>query len=420
MRRFTVLALNKELGSLIAARYAAIEVEGEIAQLQVPASGHAYFTLRDSADGARKQSSQLACVAWADTWRRLSVRPKQGDKVVCRGKLSVYEDRGVYQLYVNDIQPAGQGDLQRQIAERIARLSADGLLDPGRKRPLPSHPAVVGVATSLTGAALQDFLKVSRHRYPAARILVAGCLVQGDTAPASVIRALDLLEEEGSADVLVVTRGGGSKEDLLAFQDEQLARRIAACRVPVVSAVGHQVDTTIADLVADAVAPTPTAAAMLVLPDGPAMRQRVDETLLALDRAVARALRHRRERVDALTERLRHPRERIAEAQRRRVELRRRLDAAVARNLSSHARALSLVTPRLTPAARNTLTASARRLAAAEGRLLALSPRAVLGRGYAIVRGPTGVVTDPAQVADGDALAVEVAHGTLDAVVRAR
>jgi len=418
VRRYTVTALNAELGALISGRYPAIEVEGEVAQIQVPSSGHAYLTLRDAPERYRRQTAQLACVCWADTWGRLRHRPRQGERVVCRGKLAVYEARGVYQLYITAIEPAGQGDLQKRIAQRIARLQAEGLLDPGRKRPLPAFPRYVGVATSRTGAALQDFLRVSRERFPAARILVAPCTVQGESAPPSVIRAVDLLLEDGRAEVIVVTRGGGSKEDLLPFQDEQLARFLAASPVPVLSAVGHEIDTTIADLVADAVASTPSAAAVRALPDGQALRQRVDEAQMALVRTARRGVRRREERVAALERRLRHPRDRLREMDRRATALAERLHAAMARHLRLARAELERSQARLPAATRGGLAARVAHLAGLEGRLSALSPLAVLGRGYAIVRGPGGVVTDPAQVQPGDPLSVRVAGGGFEAEVR--
>jgi exodeoxyribonuclease VII large subunit len=394
MRRYTVTSLTKELTDVLERRYPSLLVEGELAQVQVPGSGHAYMILRDAR--ARGRGAQLACVCWASTWRSLRYKPKPGDKVVCRGRLGVYGDRGVYQLYVNHIEAAGAGDLAQEIARRIARLQADGLLDPGRKRELPAFPSVIGVATSATGAALQDFLKVSRRRHPATRVLVAPCLVQGEFAAASVIQAVDLLLEDGRAQVIVVTRGGGSKEDLLPFQDEQLARFLAASPVPVVSAVGHQVDTTISDLVADKVAATPSEAAELVLPDGRAMRQRVDETALALQASVERTLQRRQLALDALRDRLRHPAEKVALQQRRVAELRERAEGAVQR----------------------TLRVQNQRLTATRAHLQALSPLAVLGRGYAIVQQGDAVVTSPEQVAEGDTLAVRVEGGPFEVTVR--
>jgi len=336
-------------------------------------------------------------VVWRADWQNLAFQPKRGERVVCRGRVGVYPSQGRYQLYVRLIRPAGEGDEARRLEAIKARLEADGLLDPRRKRPLPRFPAVVGLATSLTGAALQDFLKVSRERFPAAEIRVAGCKVQGPDAAGSVIRALELLFEDGRSDVVVVTRGGGSKGDLMAFNDEHLARWIATAPVPIVSAVGHETDTTIADLVADVVAPTPSAAALQVLPDGPALTQRVDELAHALDAALLRGLATKQAKMEALRARLRHPGQQLEALRARCTELGRRLDREADRFL----------------AVRQT------HLEGLQGRLKALSPYAVLDRGYALVTGPQGVLTDPEAVEPGDRLEIRVAGGALAARVEA-
>jgi len=275
VRQYSVQALMDEVGCGVSERYPRVLVEGEVAQLTVAASGHAYLMLREP--GAARSAATLSAVCWRSTWRDLTHRPKPGDRIVARGKLGVYAQRGSVQLTIFEVRPAGEGQLAKQIAERIARLQRDGLLDPARKKPLPSAPRVVGLVASPTSAAVQDFLRVSGERYPGARILLSPAVTQGAEAPSSVVRALDLLLEDGRSEVVVVTRGGGSKEDLLAFQDEQLARYVAEYPVPLVSAVGHQIDTTLIDLVADVAVPTPTAAAVEVLPDGPAPRARWSE-----------------------------------------------------------------------------------------------------------------------------------------------
>lgn len=426
MRRYTVRQLTGEIERVVAARWPSIEVEAEVGQLGVPASGHAYLTLRDA-------DAVLNAVCWRDTWRGQSWQPKAGDKIVCRGRMGIYPGKSSYQLFVHVITKAGEGELAAQIAARRARLEADGLLDARRKRALPPSPRVVGVATSLTGAALQDFLKVSGERFPAARILVAGCLVQGATAPASVVSAIELLLEDGRAEVIVVTRGGGGKEDLLAFQDEGLARFVAHCPIPTVSAVGHQIDTTLCDLVADVVAPTPSAAAAVVLPDGAALSHRVDDAALRLDDAMTRLLRQRTRQVRELAARVRHPAERLADIRRRAGDLRLRLERAmsqrlirlrervaplpsrlaapVVRRVPVERRALDALDARRVSAASALLARRRARYEAAYGRAVALSPAAVLGRGYAMVLGPDGVVSSAGSVRAGERLDVVVADG---------
>jgi exodeoxyribonuclease VII large subunit len=329
----------------------------------------------------------------------------------------VYLQKGEFQLYVNDLRPAGLGALAAELEARKARLAADGLLDPRRKRALPLAPKVVGVATSLQGAALQDFLRVSGERYPATRILVAHCTVQGPLAPSEIMRAVELLLEDGRAEVIVVTRGGGSTEDLSAFQDEQLARFLANSPVPVVAAIGHEVDETIADLVADVSVPTPTAAAVRVLPDGAGLLQATFEAEMRLARALDRGLEQRRFRVEELRRRLRDPVARLSEVKRSAMSASRRADLAIRGRLDRAQRRVAELEPRLARAAARALETRRARVVALEGRLLALSPRAVLERGYAVVRGPGGLLRSPAEVEAGDALVIELAGGVLGAQV---
>ncbi|HHO52117.1 MAG TPA: exodeoxyribonuclease VII large subunit [Deltaproteobacteria bacterium] len=388
MRQYTVTSLTAELDRLVNRAFPRLAVEGEISQISTPTSGHAYLTLRDG-------DAVLPCVVWRGDWSRITRPPRTGDRVICHGRLGLYSGQGRYQLYANRIEAAGEGQLQRELAEIRRRLDEDGLLDPRRKRPLPTAPGVVGIATSTTGAALQDFLRVSRGRWPAARILVAGCKVQGVDAAASIVRALDLLYEDGRSDVIVVTRGGGSRLDLLAFHDEGLARWIATGPVPIVSAVGHEIDTTIADLVADAVAPTPSAAAMLVLPDAGARAQWVDEAQLALEAVMARMLRMHRRRVVELAQRLRHP----------------------GRELAQNRAATDALLARLRAGIQRRIEVEREHLDAIASRLQALSPQGVLERGYAIVEGPDGIVRDPGPLTPGDLLDIQVSAGRLRARV---
>lgn len=382
-RVWTVKTLSVELQRSFDRFYPRIAVEGEVAQIQTPRSGHCYLVLREG-------DTTLGGVMWRSDWQRSRFRPEVGQRVRCRGKLGLYNGR--VQIYTNLIEPAGEGWLQKELRARTERLRKDGLLDPARKRPLPPIPKVVGVATSADGAAIADFLRVSRQRFPAARIVLAPCTVQGQEAPASILRALELLIEHGQSEVLVVTRGGGSKEDLLAFMDETLARAIAASPIPVVSAVGHEIDTTLADLVADAVAPTPSAAANIVFPDRRELVRRLRETEHRLQSALRRDLDHRRQKVDSLSRRLRHPRDRVVQGRKDLEQLLARLQRAQSQQL--HRRR--------------------QRLGALAGKLDSLSPLRVLQRGYAMARQPDGrVVTDPSDVEPGDLLDLTLAEGTL-------
>ena len=410
MSKYTPSSLAAELDALVRGRYPGITLQAEVGQLIAAASGHRYLTLRD-------QNAQISATIWRDDWRRMAFKPKQGELVEARGRLSIYGRKGNYQIAITKMSPAGEGQLARKIAEIKARLAADGLLEPSRRRALPRFPRVVGVVTSLSGAALQDFLEVSRVRHPSARILVSGSVVQGDAAPPAIVKALELLIQDGRSEVIVLTRGGGSKEDLLCFQDEDVARAIARCPVPVVSAVGHQIDTTIADLVADAVEPTPSAAAARVFPDDEALKRRVDEASLALERALAWQLGRHKQRLKSLQERLRHPGERLAEYRRQHGVLTERLQRALITAVERRRSTLRVLEQRLEPATSRQIARSRARLERDAARLDALSPLAVLGRGYAIARSSRGVVTQVADVADGDALMIRVADGEFLATV---
>lgn len=432
MQRYTVSGLVRALQQLFDAQFPEVWVEGEVVRISSPSSGHRYFDLRH-------EDAVLPAVVWKSQWASLTYRPKDGERVICKAKLGIYGPQGRTQLYVTRIEAVGQGDWAAEVKRRKLRLFEDGLLDPARKRPLPAFPRVVGVATSVTGAALQDFLVVSGRRYPAAKIVVANCLVQGEKAEQSMIEALDALVRHGQAEVIVLTRGGGSEKDLAAFQSELLCRAIAASRVPVLSAVGHQVDVSLVDLVADVSAPTPSAAAERLFPDAPALRQTLDGRAIAMDRAMDRALLRRRQAVEGLAGRLRTPEERIradrarvddlwarlhaAVVIRSRISRTRvegglaRLDAGIVRNLALSGRSSERMEQRLQSAWKPQLPAARARLGVAVGQLEALSPLGVLSRGYAIVKGPQGLIRDADDAPVGTHLHLRLARGRLLAEV---
>src|SRR5512141_3044342 len=286
-RAMGVGELTRLLRAQVEPRFRDVWVAGEVANLRRQSSGHLYFTLKDD-------EAAIAAVAWASQARRLAFALEDGLEVVARGFIEIYPPHGKYQLVVQEIEPRGAG-AQAQLLKQIKeRLQKDGLLDPARKRPLPFLPRRVGVATSPTGAALRDFLRVLHARFPSVPVLVGPCRVQGEGAAATVISAMRGLCRAG-CDVVVVTRGGGSAEDLSAFDDERLARAIAACPVPVVSAVGHEVDVSVADLVADVRAATPTHAAQLVAPVRDELAAHLAALRARLDRAVRTATERRRQ-----------------------------------------------------------------------------------------------------------------------------
>src|SRR5688572_14061529 len=264
---FTVTALNREVGQLLAHSFPLLWIEGEISNLSQPRSGHMYFSLKDP-------QSQVRAAMFRNRSTYLGFEPKDGMQVLVRAKVALYEPRGDFQLIVEHMEAAGDGALRRAFEALKQKLDAEGLFDAARKRPLPQFPRQIGVITSPTGAALRDVLSVLQRRYPLASVLVYPVQVQGSEAARDIIATLNLASLRQDCDVLLLVRGGGSLEDLAAFNDEQVARAITDCGIPVVCGIGHEVDFTIADFVSDLRAPTPSAAAELVSPNGPELVQR--------------------------------------------------------------------------------------------------------------------------------------------------
>jgi exodeoxyribonuclease VII large subunit len=366
-------------------------LRGEISNFTRAASGHLYFTLKDA-------GAALSCVMWRAAAERLTWRPEQGAAALAHGRISVYPARGSYQLYVDQLQPAGLGDLHARFEQLRDRLKAEGLFEAERKRPLPPFPRVLGVVTSPRAAALRDVLQVLRRRYPLVRVLLAPTLVQGDQAPPQIVAALQALDDRDDVDLILLVRGGGSLEELWAFNDERVARAIAACRHPVVSGVGHETDFTIADFVADLRAPTPSAAAELAVPDQSDLRQRLDVSagrLLGLAEG-----------------RLREARQSLA-LQQRSLQ---RLSPLV--RVDAHRQQVDDLTQRATRATTHRLALHRSGLVGSRSRLASLSPLATLERGYSVVRrADTGVVVrSVGQVSAGDPLAIQVRDGEFDAV----
>jgi len=393
-RALGVGELMAGLRGLLEGSVGRVWVAGEISNLRQPASGHAYFTLKDD-------DAQLRCALFRGAARRLPFDPEDGMAVLAYGELTVYEPRGDLQLIVRSLEPRGEGALQIAFEQLRARLAREGLFDEGRKRPIPEHPRRVGVVTSATGAALRDVLRVAEGRHGGTPLLLAPTRVQGAGAEAEIAAALAAVAVRPGVDVVLLVRGGGSLEDLQAFNHEVVARAIRASRVPVVCGVGHEVDVTIADLAADLRAPTPSAAAAAAVPDGRRMAER-------LSGSSARLLRAAEANLEAAEATLRHGRTTL-------------------RGLSPSAR-LALGAERFTAALRRLrreagalLERGEARLAARAARLDALSPLAVLGRGYALVQrmGDGAIVRAPGDVAAGDGLHIRLAEGEIEAEVRA-
>ncbi len=336
-----------------------IWVEGEVSGFkQAMPSGHCYFTLKDG-------KAQIDCAMWRSSAAQQAVLPQSGDAVLAHGYVTIYEERSKYQLYVDRIRPVGIGDLYRQFELLKQRLEAEGLFDLDRKRPLPLFPRRIGVVTSASAAAFQDVQNVLRRRYPLAEVLLSPTLVQGIDAPAQIVRALDRLNRRDDIDVILVCRGGGSIEDLWAFNDEEVARAIVASRVPVVSGVGHETDFTIADFAADLRAPTPSAAAELITPDFSEMRMTLSRLAQNLNDAFRYDLQRR---YDALADQERLLRQ-LSPLSRVRA-LRQRID-----DWQMH----------IASAQRGRLALLRERVEARERTLIASNPQAILERGYALV-----------------------------------
>jgi exodeoxyribonuclease VII large subunit len=300
MDSITVGALTRQLRDMLEGdpTLQNLVVEGEISNLTRHSSGHVYFTLKD-------EEAQIPCAMFKGVAIRYTQNmPRQGDRVLVGGNISLYPPQGRYQLIVQGMQKAGEGDLHRRFLELKNKLEGEGLFAPGRKRPLPKFPAVIGVVTSPTGAVIKDIANTLRRRYPHVKLLLSPAQVQGDRAHLSIIRALELLQYNHSVDVIILARGGGSLEDLWCFNEESLARTIAASIVPVISGVGHETDFTIADFVADVRASTPTAAAEMAVPDQLEVRRFLNECTAGLNRSLQHFIDFRRQLLDDLSTRL--------------------------------------------------------------------------------------------------------------------
>jgi exodeoxyribonuclease VII large subunit len=435
-RVFTVSELTEGIKGTLEGTFPAVWVEGEISNLRVPSSGHAYFTLKD-------EGAQLSAVLFRGRGRRVRFELEDGMHVLAFGGLDVYAARGQYQLVVELMEPQGLGVLQLAFEQLKRKLEAEGLFDDGRKRKLPVYPRVIGIVTSPTGAAIRDMLNIIGRRFGDLRILIAPVRVQGDGAPAEIVQALVNLQEMVELDVIVVGRGGGSIEDLWAFNDEAVARAIVACRVPVISAVGHETDFTIADFVADLRAPTPSGAAELVVREKLAVIERLVDLYARLKQAMVADVAAQRERLEFLARRrvLTDPARSLRDLYRRLDELqgRLRLGLRAGQRQARHrlallTQALSAKNPaariaadtallgqlrgRLVSAAAHGVKASRGRFATSVGRLESLSPLAVLSRGYSVTRLPSGaLVRSAAQTRAGDLLEILLHQGALGARV---
>jgi exodeoxyribonuclease VII large subunit len=434
---YTPTELNREVRMHIEAGFPRILLEAEVSNLSRPASGHLYFTLKD-------ERAQVRCALFRSAAARSRVHLENGMQVLARGHISLYEPRGDFQMIVDSVREAGEGALLRRLEELKKKLEAEGLFDPAHKRPLPRFPQRIGVVTSPRGAAVRDILHVLERRWPLARVRLYPVLVQGAGAPAEIREAILAANRHGWADVLICGRGGGSLEDLLAFNDESVARAVQASAIPVVSAVGHETDFSICDFVADLRAPTPSAAAELATPDQHALREAFTRHERQLIRRLADRLQRDAQRLDHLAHRLqqRHPAVRLAE-QSRRLES---LGAALSRNIRQSlegqrlqlqgaarrlatqqpGRRLAVLRERLEAARRalqrgaeHSLRTRRRHLQELARTLQAVSPLATIGRGYAVITAAESgqVISSITQTRSGAPVTAELKDGWLDCTV---
>ncbi len=434
----TVTQLNEQIKDLLEDTFDTLWVEGEVSNLRRPSSGHIYFTLKDN-------KSQIRAVIFRHPFaggNRKTFDLEDGEHIVCRARMGVYLPRGEYQLIVDYVEPLGVGALQRAFEQLKARLAAEGLFDAARKQKIPFLPERIGLITSPTGAVIRDILNITGRRFPSLNILVAPVRVQGNEAPSEVIQAVKDMQSVGGIDVIIIARGGGSIEDLAPFNDEGVARAISGCRIPVISAIGHETDFTIADFVADMRAPTPSAAAEMVVPVRAELRSVVEGLGSRLRNSQLRIIHDLREWVADLKDRLRDPARIIADLrltiddyigrlnsglENRRVIVRQRFEHMkdrLSRNnplvrAKQQRVVLELVMSNMVSAWQKSHTRLLNSVSSLAALLDSLSPLAVLKRGYSIARSLPGgaIIKDAASVKEDSLIDVRLASGSLQAKV---
>ncbi|MEK0165981.1 exodeoxyribonuclease VII large subunit [Pseudescherichia vulneris] len=434
---FTVSRLNQTVRLLLEREVGHVWISGEISNFTQPASGHWYFTLKDD-------TAQVRCAMFRNSNRRVTFRPQHGQQVLVRASITLYEPRGEYQIIVESMQPAGEGLLQQKYEQLKAKLAAEGLFDQQSKQPLPSPAHCVGVITSKTGAALHDILHVLKRRDPSLPVVIYPTAVQGEDAPGQIVRAIALANSRKECDVLIVGRGGGSLEDLWSFNDERVARAIFASQIPIVSAVGHETDVTIADFVADLRAPTPSAAAEMVSRNQLELLRQLQSGQQRLEMAMDYYLANRTRRFTQLEHRLQqqHPQLRLARQQTVLERLRQRMTYAMDNQLKRSGQRQQRMTQRLNQhspqprihRAQNRvqqleyrlaqlmsarLSVTRERFGNAMTHLDAVSPLATLARGYSVTTATDGnVLKQTKQVKAGDVLTTRLVDGWVESEVK--
>ncbi len=434
---YSVSRLNAEIRAVLEGSFPLLWIEGEISNLSTPRSGHSYFSLKDS-------HAQVRCALFRGKRQLLRFQPADGDQVMMRARISLYEARGDFQLIVEHMEPAGAGALQREFDALKAKLDKEGLFDTSRKQPLPAYVQRIGIVTSATGAAVHDILQVLRRRFTALPVLIYPVPVQGPNASKEISQALKLADQRKDCDLLILARGGGSLEDLAAFNDESLARTIAALETPIISAIGHEIDFTIADFVADRRAPTPSAAAELATVDQQAVQDSLQQQQKRLLRSIRQQLHQKKTLLSHLVQRLQmlHPLGRLEQQQQRLDELSLKLEQRLGNRLLIHEHTLDKLSARLIQCSpvHGLKQMSARlktcaqrlgylsrvlfskkhlRLSALSRELNAISPLQTLGRGYSITRITASgeILRSGKQVKSGDKITTRLADEELISVV---
>jgi exodeoxyribonuclease VII large subunit len=432
---YTVSSLTREIRAQLETNFPLVWVSGEVSNLRRPVSGHYYFTLKDA-------EAQLRAVLFKGSHQHLRYKPEEGGQILCRGRITVYEARGDYQLIVDYLEPAGLGVLAQAFEALKTRLAAEGLFDQAQKQPLPFLPRRLALVTSPTGAVVRDFLRLLKRRFPNVQVFIYPVKVQGTEAAGEIVQALKDLPRYPGVEVIVLARGGGSLEDLWPFNEEMVARAIYHCPLPVVSAIGHEVDFTIADFVADVRAPTPSAAVALVVPDKFELTRRLERVGASLYRGWRRHLDGERRHLSAVVRRLpdlsrrlvdlrlrlderaetlarRFARRRENQAQRLRLTRSRLLLLSPRRTINDLRQRLEQLTPGLVLSWRRGQEARRRHLDYSQSHLKKLDPMAILQRGYAVAtRVPEGtIIRDATQVPRGAGIKVKVAKGAMDCEV---
>jgi exodeoxyribonuclease VII large subunit len=428
----SVSDLNRHIREILEGTFPLLWLKGEISNFKAHTSGHFYFSLKDA-------KAQISAVMFRGFNSQLRFAPEDGMEVLVRGKVTVYEPRGNYQIFCETMEPVGAGALQKAFEQLKEKLRKEGLFDEARKRPLPPLPKHIAIVTSPTGAAIRDMLNILARRYKGANITVIPCKVQGDQAPSEIVAAIALAQKMPDIDVMIVGRGGGSIEDLWAFNDERVARAIAGVRVPVISAVGHEIDFTIADFVADLRAPTPSAAAELVVKNASDLSERVNTLARSLRISVLTMLNGAKQIVTSSARRLVDPQRRISEASQRCDELMQRFEMAVLRGffdrrnqvemfekrmgtplarIGTEVEVLAGLKSRLNSGARNSVLRKREALEKNMAVLDSLSPLRVLDRGFSMVVVGEKIVTDSAELKTGQVITVRMRKGAIEAEVR--